>query len=49
VAEPVVDGSNDVETHGELELGAPTSSLEHPGSALGELKCARRSHPRPIP
>jgi hypothetical protein len=49
VAEPAVDGSNDVETHGELELDALTSSLEHPGGALGKLKRARRSHPRPMP
>jgi hypothetical protein len=31
-----------VEIHGELELGALTSSLEHTGGALGELKHARR-------
>jgi hypothetical protein len=49
VAEPAVYGSNDVETHGELELGALTSSLEHPGGALGKLKRAWRSHLRPIP
>jgi hypothetical protein len=41
VAEPVVDVSSDVETHGELELGALTASLEHPSGALGELKHAR--------
>ncbi|PWZ28020.1 Pre-mRNA-processing-splicing factor 8A [Zea mays] len=49
VAESAVDASSDVEIHGELELGALTSSLEHPGGALGELKHARRRHPRPIP
>jgi hypothetical protein len=49
VAEYAVDASSDVEIHGELELGALTSSLEHPGGALGELKHARRRHPRPIP
>jgi hypothetical protein len=39
--EPAVDGSSDVETHGELEFDALTASLGHPGSALGELKHAR--------
>jgi hypothetical protein len=48
-AEPAVDGNSDVETHGELELGALTALLEHPGGALGELKHARCRRPRPIP
>jgi hypothetical protein len=49
VAESAVDASSVVEIHGELELGALTSSLEHPSGALGELKHARWRHPRPIP
>jgi hypothetical protein len=48
-AEPAVDGSSDVETHGELELGALTASLEHPRGALDELKHTRRRRPHPIP
>jgi hypothetical protein len=46
--EPVVDGSSNVETHGELELATLTASLEHPSGALGELKHARCRRSRPM-